>query len=175
MSSEKDGDSKTGGLVDNTAVKTEVGNETSLEQVMYGDFASRSSTWREEREKALVKKIDIRLMPLLTTIYLLNYLDRANLSQARQGTLEKDLGMTGSDFNLATSIFFVGYLLIQLPSNMLITKVPPSKYLASIICLWGVVSTCNAAAKSFTHLIVIRFLLGICSLPLSLYNANINN
>lgn len=105
MSSEKDGDRKTGGLVDNATIKTEVGNEISLEQVMYGDFASRSPTWREEHERALVKKIDIRLMPLLTTIYLLNYLDRANLSQARQGTLEKDLGMKGSDFNLATSIF----------------------------------------------------------------------
>ena len=160
MSSEKDGESKPGGLLDNAAAKTEVGNETSLDQVMYDDFAARSSIWREQRQRALVKKIDIRLMPLLTTIYLLNYLDRANLSQARQGSLEKDLGMTGSDFNLATSIFFVGYLLMQLPSNILITRVPPSKYLATIICLWGVVSTCNAAAKSFTHLIVIRFLLG---------------
>lgn len=73
--------------------------------------------------------------------------------------------MTGTDFNLATSIFFVGYLLMQLPSNLLLTKVKPSFYLAASCCLWGVVSTCNAAADSFTHLIVIRFFLGFVEAP----------
>jgi hypothetical protein len=49
-------------------------------------------------------------------------MDRANLAQARRGTLEKDLGMTGTDFNLATSIFLAGYLLMRLPSNMILTR-----------------------------------------------------
>ncbi|KAJ5007386.1 MFS transporter prlL [Colletotrichum sp. SAR 10_99] len=98
-------------------------------------------------------------------LYLLNFLDRSNLAQARQGTLEADLGMSGTDFNLATSIFFVGYLLMQLPSNLLLTRVRPSFYLASSCCLWGVVSTCNAGAKTFTHLVVIRFFLGFVEAP----------
>ena len=96
---------------------------------------------------------------------MLNFLDRSNLAQARLGSLEEDLGMTGSDFNLATSIFFVGYLLMQLPSNMLITRVRPSIYLASACTAWGVVSTCNAATKNFTHLIVVRFFLGFVEAP----------
>lgn len=95
-----------------------------------------------------------------SAVYLLNFLDRSNLAQARQGTLEADLGMSGTDFNLGTSIFFVGYLLMQLPSNLLLTRVRPSFYLALSCCLWGVVSTCNAGAKNFTHLVVIRFFLG---------------
>lgn len=69
--------------------------------------------------------------------------------------------MSGTDFNLATSIFFVGYLLMQLPSNVLMTRVRPSLYLSACVCLWGVVSTCNAAATNFTHLVVIRFFLGM--------------
>lgn len=161
MSSVMEDDKKRGVVFDApVSAKTEVGQETSLEHVMYSDFASRSVQWKQEQEALLLKKIDWRLMPLLTLIYLLNYLDRANLAQARQGSLEKDLGMTGSDYNLATSIFFVGYLFMQLPSNLLITKVRPSIYLATVVCLWGVVSTCNAAAKNFTHLILVRFFLG---------------
>lgn len=93
-------------------------------------------------------------------VYLFNFLDRSNLAQARQGTLEEDLGMKGTDFNLATSIFFIGYLLMQLPSNMIITRVRPSIYLAAATTLWGVVSTCNAATHSFTGLVVVRFFLG---------------
>ncbi|KAB8229881.1 hypothetical protein BDV23DRAFT_178995 [Aspergillus alliaceus] len=62
----------------------------------------------------------------LILMHLLNILDRNNLSQARLDTLEKDLGVQGTDYNLATSILFVGYLLTQLPSNLLLTRVRPS-------------------------------------------------
>jgi hypothetical protein len=128
-------------------------------------FESQDEEWRQQFEKKLLRKVDIRMLPTLIIMYLLNFLDRSNLAQARQGTLEEDLGMTGTDFNLATSIFFVGYLLMQLPSNLLLTKVRPSIYLAMSCCLWGVVSTCNAGAKKFTHLIVIRFFLGFVEAP----------
>lgn len=73
--------------------------------------------------------------------------------------------MKGTDFNLATSILFVGYLLMQLPSNMIITRVRPSLYLAAATSLWGVVSCCNAAANNLTSLIVIRFFLGFVEAP----------
>lgn len=128
-------------------------------------FEAQDDEWRRRFEKKLLRKVDIRLLPTLIIMYLLNFLDRSNLAQARQGTLEKDLNMSGTDFNLATSIFFVGYLLMQLPSNLLLTKVRPSVYLAGSCCLWGVVSTCNAAARSFTHLVVIRFFLGFVEAP----------
>lgn len=123
-------------------------------------FASKDPEWIAHEDKKLIRRIDLHLLPFLIIMYLLNFLDRSNLAQARQGSLEKDLGMHGTDFNLATSIFFVGYLLMQLPSNIIITRVRPSIYLASAVVLWGVVSTCNAAANNFTHLVVIRFFLG---------------
>ncbi|OJJ80115.1 putative MFS transporter [Aspergillus glaucus CBS 516.65] len=74
----------------------------------------------------------------------------SNLSQARLGTLEKDLNMTGTDYNLATSILFVGYLLMQLPSNLLLTKIRPSLFLGIAMAIWGVISACQAATTSFT-------------------------
>lgn len=128
-------------------------------------FESQDEEWRRDFDKKLLAKVDLRLMPSLVIMYLLNFLDRSNLAQARQGTLEEDLDMSGTDFNLATSIFFVGYLLMQLPSNLVLTRVRPSFYLSASCCMWGVVSTCNAAADTFTHLVVIRFFLGFVEAP----------
>ncbi|KAJ4168561.1 hypothetical protein NW754_010479 [Fusarium falciforme] len=146
------------------AIKSPANHETSIE-VWTEWFNNQSTEWQNELDKRTLRKVDLRLMPTLVIMYLLNFLDRSNLAQARQGTLEVDLEMSGTDFNLATSIFFVGYLLMQLPSNLLLTRVRPSLYLSASCCLWGVVSTCNAAAHSFTHLVVIRFFLGFVEAP----------
>ncbi|KAK2790918.1 hypothetical protein FQN52_005363 [Onygenales sp. PD_12] len=78
------------------------------EQVENGSaFSTRDNEWHASYTKKLLRRLDMRLLPLVIPMYLLNFLDRSNLAQARLGTLEKDLGMTGTDFNLATSIFFV--------------------------------------------------------------------
>ena len=123
-------------------------------------FENEDATQHGDRTAKLLRKIDLHLLPCLIIMYLLNFLDRSNLTQAREGTLEADLGMKGTDYNLATSIFFVAYLIMQLPSNMLLTRVRPSLYLSTAMTLWGVVSTCNAATHSFGDLIAVRFCLG---------------
>ncbi|KAK0705671.1 major facilitator superfamily domain-containing protein [Lasiosphaeris hirsuta] len=128
-------------------------------------FESQDAAWRDQTTKKLLRKIDLHLLPFLIVMYLLNFLDRSNLAQARQGTLEKDLGMTNTDFNLATSIFFVGYLLMQLPSNLLITRLRPSRYLTAAMALWGGVSACNAATHSLGQLVAVRFFLGFVEAP----------
>ncbi|KAK2608077.1 hypothetical protein N8I77_006712 [Diaporthe amygdali] len=128
-------------------------------------FENEDASQHKARTTKLLRKIDLHLLPFLIVMYLLNFLDRSNLAQARQGSLEKDLGMKGTDFNLATSIFFVGYLLMQLPSNMLITRVQPRVYLSTAMVLWGVVSTCNAATHSFGALVAVRFFLGFVEAP----------
>lgn len=126
----------------------------------FENFESEDTPQHRDRTSKLLRKVDLHLLPLLIVMYLLNFLDRSNLAQARQGTLERDLGMKGTDYNLAIGVFFVGYLLMQLPSNMLITRVPPSLFLSIAMTLWGVVSTCNAATHSFGQIIAVRFLLG---------------
>ena len=101
----------------------------AAQKALFLEFANKDEDWKKDMDKKLVRKIDVRLLPILVILYLLNFLDRsvlqylrgitirvvrlmffdsANLSQARQGDLERDLDMHGSDFNLATSIFFVG-------------------------------------------------------------------
>ncbi|KAH7040206.1 putative MFS transporter [Microdochium trichocladiopsis] len=97
-------------------------------------------------------------------MYLTNFLDRSALAR-KLGTLEKDLNMVGTDFNTATSILFVGYLLMQLPSNLLLTRVRPSVYLSLAMALWGIISASQAAAHSFAGLVVARFFLGFSEAP----------
>ncbi|KAI1337340.1 allantoate permease [Xylariaceae sp. FL0016] len=132
---------------------------------MFRQFMEADSDWHHGMRKQLMRKVDFHLLPLLILMYLLNFLDRNNLSQARLGTLEQDLGMTGTDFNLATSILFVGYLLMQLPSNLILTRVRPSIYLGTAMGIWGVISASQAATHSFGALVACRFLLGFAEAP----------
>ncbi|KAF2820461.1 MFS general substrate transporter [Ophiobolus disseminans] len=112
-------------------------------------------------EIALVKKIDWKLMPTLCTMYFLNYVDRNAIAQARLNDLEKDLGMSGVQFNTAVSILFVGYVLMQIPSNMLITRIKPGIYMSAWMAIWAVVSACTALVQNFGGLVACRFFLGI--------------
>ncbi|KAI8959551.1 MFS general substrate transporter [Daldinia sp. FL1419] len=133
--------------------------------VLFGQFLAASPDWHREMTKRLTKKVDFHLLPMLTLMYMLNFLDRNNLAQARLGTLEDDLGMKGTDFNLATSILFVGYIIMQLPSNLLITRVSPSVYLGVAMTIWGAISTAQAATHTFASLVVCRFFLGFAEAP----------
>ncbi|KAH6708926.1 major facilitator superfamily domain-containing protein [Leptodontidium sp. MPI-SDFR-AT-0119] len=116
-------------------------------------------------EKRLVRKLDLTLMPMVWILYMFNYLDRNNIASAKLKSFEKDLGLKGNQFNTAVSILNVGYMLMQLPSNMILTRVRPSLYLPFWVCIWSCVSAATAAARSYSDLIVIRFFLGIAEAP----------
>lgn len=74
--------------------------------------------------------------PTLCVMYFLNYIDRNALASARLNNIEADLGMQGFEFNTAISILFVGYVLTQIPSNMLITRIRPAVYMSSWMLVW---------------------------------------
>ncbi|KAH7146522.1 major facilitator superfamily domain-containing protein [Dactylonectria macrodidyma] len=116
-------------------------------------------------EKSLVRKLDFTLVPMVWVLYLFNYLDRNNIAQARLSSFEEDLGLVGSQFNVAVSILNVGYMLMQLPSNMMLTRTRPSLYIPAWTALWSCVSAATAGAKNYQHLLVIRFFLGITEAP----------
>lgn len=83
----------------------------------------------------------LSLQPMLVVMYFLNYIDRNTLAQTRLDNLEKELGMEGEyQFNTTISILFVGYVLMQIPSNMLITRIRPSIYMSSWMIIWSIVS-----------------------------------
>ncbi|PNY24303.1 transporter [Tolypocladium capitatum] len=118
-----------------------------------------------EMEKQLKRKIDWTLMPVLVAMIVLNYLDRNALPNARVQGIEKDLKLKGTQFNTCISVLFAGYLALQIPSNLLLTRVRPSIYLPICMGLWGVVSACTALVTGFKGLVICRFFLGFMEAP----------
>ncbi|KAJ5128361.1 hypothetical protein N7526_006527 [Penicillium atrosanguineum] len=111
-------------------------------------------------EKSLKRKLDARCS-LFVLIYIMNYLDRNNISAARLKGLQTDLNLTNNQYSTCLSILYVGYILMQVPSNMFINRISrPSWYIAVAMTLWGIISTCSGFAKSFGDMVAIRFLLG---------------
>ncbi|KAJ5793781.1 hypothetical protein N7457_000380 [Penicillium paradoxum] len=112
-------------------------------------------------EKRLLWKVDIHVVPILTFLFLLAFLDRINIGNARLQGLEKELGMEGHDYNIALFIFFIPYILFEVPSNMFLKKLPPSWWLSGIIFCWGIITVCQGLTQSFGGLVACRFLLGL--------------
>lgn len=88
-------------------------------------------------EKRVLRKCDLHVLPILYTLYMLSYLDRINIGNARIEGLEKDLGMSGNDYNIAVQVLFIPYILLEVPSNIMLKRVAPSTWLSFIMFIWG--------------------------------------
>ncbi|KAK7698387.1 hypothetical protein SLS64_012635 [Diaporthe eres] len=145
-------------------VETIDGDKTA-KQSMMATYRSYDPAFSKETEKRLVKSIDIRLLPLVVTIYIFNYLDRNSITQARLYGLQEDTNVTGVTYNTAISIFSAGYIAMQLPSTLLMTKLQPHIFLPGCIVTWAVVSGLTASTSSPAGLLVVRFVLGLVEAP----------
>ncbi|KAL0783711.1 hypothetical protein CaCOL14_001617 [Colletotrichum acutatum] len=116
-------------------------------------------------EKRLVRKLDWIILPVLWVMYWFNYLDRNAITVARLDGIEMELNLTSTEYQTCVSILFVGYILGQIPSNMLITRIRPSWFMASTMALWSIVSTVTGVTKDFKGLLLTRFFLGITEAP----------
>ncbi|KAL6400912.1 hypothetical protein AUP68_16630 [Ilyonectria robusta] len=139
-----------------TTEKGHNGENLIVEGADYSGAARKT----DPAEIALVRKLDRMIMPIIWAMYFLNYLDRNALPQARLNTLEEDLNLKGVQYNTAISILFVGYLLMQIPSNMFLTRTRPSIYLSVCMIGWAAISACTATVTSYSGLLVCRFFLG---------------
>ncbi|ETN41509.1 uncharacterized protein HMPREF1541_03445 [Cyphellophora europaea CBS 101466] len=117
-------------------------------------------------EKRLRRKIDSLIMPMVVAVYLMNYIDRNNYAAARLQGLEEDLNLTASQYQLGLSILFVGYILGQVPSNLLLNHFGrPSLYLSFFTVAWGLVSALTCLCHNFTGIVICRFVLGLVEAP----------
>ncbi|KAK1996998.1 MFS general substrate transporter [Colletotrichum falcatum] len=114
-----------------------------------------------EKRKEVFRKVDVRLLPMLSLMYLICHIDRANIGNAKVEGMVQDLGMTGVQYNTVLSVFFIPYVLFKVPSNILLKKFKrPSTYLGGLALAWGIVVTCTGLVKNFAGLMVPRVLLG---------------
>ncbi|KAK3484595.1 major facilitator superfamily domain-containing protein [Neurospora crassa] len=119
-------------------------------------IAALSPAERQDLEKKLKRKIDWRLMPAVLIMYFLNYIDRNNIAAAKLANLERDLNLSSVQYQTSVSILFVGYLLMQLPSNLFLNKFgKPAIYLPCCMIVWGTISAATSACTSVTGLYVL--------------------
>ena len=110
--------------------------------------------------KSAISKAARRLMPMLVILYVVSFLDRTNVGFA-EAALGADKGVSAGAFALGAGIFFIGYAIFEIPSNLLLKKVGAKIWLARIAITWGIVSACFAFVQGETSFVILRFLLGV--------------
>ncbi|KAI1380204.1 putative MFS transporter [Hypoxylon crocopeplum] len=112
-------------------------------------------------ERRLRNKIDIMVVPTVSLLYLFCFIDRSNIGNARLAGLEADLGMTGNDYNVLLSIFFVSYIVMEVPSNLACKRIGPGWFLPFLGFGFGVASLAMAFVRDLPAACGVRFLLGM--------------
>ena len=114
----------------------------------------------EPIERETIRRVAWRLMPLLMLGYFCAYLDRSNVGMAAT-TMTKDLGFTNAVFGFGAGLFFVGYFLAEMPSNLILNNVGARRWIARILITWGIISGLTAFVWNDLSFYGIRFLLGL--------------
>ncbi|CAE6484541.1 unnamed protein product [Rhizoctonia solani] len=109
-------------------------------------------------EKKLMRKIDMRLIPWLSLLYLLSFLDRTSIGNAKLYSLEKDLGLTDKQYLIALTIFFFSYSIFEVPSNIFLKRLRPSIWLSALMLFWG---TVQGLVHNYGGLLGMRWMLGM--------------
>lgn len=111
-------------------------------------------------EASTLRRVTLRLVPILMALYFVNYLDRTNLGIAK-AEISSDLQLSATLFGLASGIFFIGYVLVEVPSNLALVRFGARRWLARIAVSWGIVAVAIAFSPNAHVLLALRFLLGV--------------
>ncbi|WP_455921223.1 MFS transporter [Pseudomonas putida] len=111
-------------------------------------------------EAAIVRKITLRIIPFVFLLYIISYLDRANIGYAAL-QMNKELALSSEAFGFISGIFFIGYFLFEVPSNIMLNKFGARVWIARILVTWGFIAGLTAFAQTAEQLYVLRFFLGI--------------
>lgn len=118
------------------------------------------STRTRDFEYATMRKVSRRLIPFLFLLYVAAYLDRINIGFA-QLQMKGTLGFSDSVYGLGTGIFFIGYFLFEVPSNLILARTGARVWIARIMISWGVISSAMAMVRTPAGFYALRFLLGV--------------
>ncbi|KAI1371991.1 major facilitator superfamily domain-containing protein [Hypoxylon crocopeplum] len=147
-------------MADSKEVDVEVSNDAN------GNGASSSShsilpLQQNVDEGRLLRKIDLHVLPILFLVYIVAFLDRVNISNALTMGLPTELGLDGEKPNVALTIFFVPYILFEIPSNILMKKLNPRFWLSGCILCFGIIMLCQGFVQNYSGILATRFFLGL--------------
>lgn len=143
------------GIEQQQRIATNLATDENAQQQALASYVADTAA-----EKRLVRKIDFILLPCLWWMYVLAYVDRGNVANANAAGMSEDLNLSSNDYSLIVSIFFIGYTIFEVPSNLLLNKVAPHRYLTAILVVWGACVAAMSTAKTSKHFLVGRFFLG---------------
>jgi MFS family permease len=118
-------------------------------------------------ETKLLQKLDLHLLPGVCILYLLSFLDRSNVANARLDGLATDLGITGNEYLTGLTLFFLGYILFEIVWNVILKRIGPKIWLPLVTFIWGIVATLqgvivnNGGKSGLAGFFVVRFMLGV--------------
>jgi sugar phosphate permease len=134
--------------------------EQTLDVAVFDGTSSKESIDDPDDTK-LLRKLDRHLIPGITLLYLLNYLDRINIGQAKLNGITTSLNLSSVQYNTCLSVLYVTYVTFEVPSNLILKKVRPSRWLPLIMVTWGIITTLTGLANSYGSLLACRLLLGV--------------
>jgi ACS family tartrate transporter-like MFS transporter len=111
-------------------------------------------------ETELVSKITWKIIPFVFILYVISYLDRANIGYAAL-QMNKELALSSEAFGFVSGIFFIGYFMFEVPSNLMLNRFGARVWIARILLTWGVISVACGFVQNATQLYILRFLLGV--------------
>ena len=118
------------------------------------------STVATFEDAKIIHKLRMRIIPFVFILYVISFLDRMNISFAAL-TMNKELAITSQQFGLVAGIFFFGYFLFEIPSNLLLHKLGARIWIARILITWGILAMLTGLVNSVHQLYAVRFLLGL--------------
>ena len=141
-----------------TSEKHEYGENEKATEFEYADQAPIDPALN----RRITNQFDKHIVPWLFGLWLLAFIDRSNIGNARIDGLAEDLKLDGDKFNIALTIFYVPYILIDVPSNWVVKYFGAGRYLPGLLISWGIVGMCTGFTKSYSGLLACRFFLGLC-------------
>ncbi|KAI0173144.1 MFS general substrate transporter [Hypoxylon sp. FL1284] len=112
-------------------------------------------------ENALLRKLDIRLLPAVGILYLLSFLDRSNVGNARIEGLLEDIDITANQYLTGLTLYFIGYVLFEIPCNIILKRTTPRLWLPTLTIVWGIVATLMGIVQNLSGFFASRFFLGV--------------
>ncbi|KAJ6581655.1 MFS general substrate transporter [Mycena capillaripes] len=131
-------------------------NATSVQPPLYN--ADMDTSGVDERK--LLRKLDMALIPWLSLLYLLSFLDRTSIGNAKLYNLEADLHMSDDQYLISLTVFFFSYAIFEVPSNVFLKRLRPSIWLSLLMFLWGIMMTVQGLVHNFGGLVGMRWMLG---------------
>ncbi|APU16018.1 nitrate/nitrite transporter [Actinoalloteichus fjordicus] len=125
------------------------------------DTMSTARHGESDVARSAIRKVAVRLVPFVALMFFINYLDRTAIGFAAPNGMNDDLALSAAQFGFASGVFFIGYIILEVPSNLALHRFGARRWLARIMVTWGIVALLFTWVQDFTQLAVLRFLLGV--------------